>query len=149
MRVTLPGEIVVRAGGELGRAEIEATDWSLTPGRYVGVAPPEEDEDFDFEQALHDIHIELVDLNKEVAELAAKNSGELRGVGGMIAPAWVWCDLVTTAPRSAVDQRREVRAESSGRVGRPHSRRGSDPRCGLGSETADRETSTRRLAIRT
>ena len=31
------------------RTEIEAADWSITPGRYVGVAPPEEDEDFDFE----------------------------------------------------------------------------------------------------
>jgi type I restriction enzyme M protein len=34
------------------RKDIEAADWSLTPGRYVGVAPPEEDENFDFEQTL-------------------------------------------------------------------------------------------------
>ena len=27
------------------RAELTANDWSLTPGRYVGVAPEEEDED--------------------------------------------------------------------------------------------------------
>ena len=54
------------------RAEIQAADWSLTPGRYVGVAPPEEDEDFDFEQTLRDIHTELADLNKEAAALAAK-----------------------------------------------------------------------------
>jgi type I restriction enzyme M protein len=47
------------------RKEIEAADWSLTPGRYVGVAPPEEDDDFDFEQTLRDIHTELADLNKE------------------------------------------------------------------------------------
>jgi len=62
------------------RAEIEAADWSLTPGRYVGVAPPEEDADFDFEQTLRDIHTELADLNKEAAELAAKiqaNFGDL------------------------------------------------------------------------
>jgi type I restriction enzyme M protein len=52
--------------------EIEAADWSLTPGRYVGVAPPEEDEDFDFEQTLRDIHTELADLNREAAELATK-----------------------------------------------------------------------------
>jgi len=52
--------------------EIEAADWSLTPGRYVGVAPPEEDGDFDFEQTLRDIHTELADLNKEAADLAAK-----------------------------------------------------------------------------
>jgi len=31
------------------RREIEAADWSLTPGRYVGISPHEEDEDFDFE----------------------------------------------------------------------------------------------------
>jgi len=54
------------------RAAVEAADWSLTPGRYVDVAPPEEDEDFDFEQTLRDIHTELVDLNKEAAELAAR-----------------------------------------------------------------------------
>ena len=54
------------------RKDIEAADWSLTPGRYVGVAPPEEDEDFDFEQTLRDIHTELADLNKEAVELTAK-----------------------------------------------------------------------------
>jgi type I restriction enzyme M protein len=54
------------------RKAIEAADWSLTPGRYVGVAPPEEDEDFDFEQTMRDIHTELADLNKEATELAAK-----------------------------------------------------------------------------
>jgi type I restriction enzyme M protein len=54
------------------RKEIEAADWSLTPGRYVGVALSEDDEDFDFEHTLRDIHTELADLNKEAAELAAK-----------------------------------------------------------------------------
>ena len=52
--------------------DIEAADWSLTPGRYVGVAPPELDEDFDFEQTLRDIHTEIADLDKEAVELAAK-----------------------------------------------------------------------------
>ena len=62
------------------RAEIKANDWSLTPGRYVGVAPEEEDEDFDFRVALHDIHTELEDLNAEAVSLAAtikKNFEEL------------------------------------------------------------------------
>jgi type I restriction enzyme M protein len=54
------------------RKDIQNADWSLTPGRYVGVAPPEEDEGFDFEQTLRDIHTELADLNKEATELAAK-----------------------------------------------------------------------------
>lgn len=53
------------------RAEIEANDWSLTPGRYVGVAPDEEDENFDFEETLRTIHAELDDLNAEAAQLAA------------------------------------------------------------------------------
>jgi type I restriction enzyme M protein len=60
--------------------EIEANDWSLTPGRYVGVAPEEVDEDFDFEEALREIHVELEDLNAEAVELAAaikKNFEEL------------------------------------------------------------------------
>lgn len=56
----------------VSRADIEAADWSLTPGRYVGVAPPEVDEDFDFEQTLRDIHIELADLNTEAAALSAR-----------------------------------------------------------------------------
>ena len=62
------------------RPEIEANDWSLTPGRYVGVAPEEEDEDFDFEEALREIHVELEDLNAEALQLAAtikKNFAEL------------------------------------------------------------------------
>ena len=54
------------------RADIEAADWSLTPGRFVGVAPAEVDEDFDFEQTLRDIHLELADLNRESVDLAAK-----------------------------------------------------------------------------
>ena len=54
------------------RAEIEAADWSLTPGRFVGVAPAEVDEDFDFEQTLRDIHLELADLNRESVDLAAR-----------------------------------------------------------------------------
>ena len=61
-------------------ADIEAADWSLTPGRYVGVAPEEVDEDFDFEEALRDIHIELQGLNTEAVELAetiARNFEEL------------------------------------------------------------------------
>ena len=54
------------------RNEIQAHDWSLTPGRYVGVAPEEEDEDFDFEVALRSIYKDLEGLNKEAAELAAR-----------------------------------------------------------------------------
>ncbi|MGE3343901.1 MAG: N-6 DNA methylase [Vicinamibacterales bacterium] len=54
------------------RKEIQDADWSLTPGRYVGVAPAEVDEDFDFEQTLRDIHVELADLNREATGLAER-----------------------------------------------------------------------------
>lgn len=60
--------------------ELKAADWSLTPGRYVGVAPEVEDEDFDFEETLRDIHIELKGLNEEAVLLAVqiqKNFEEL------------------------------------------------------------------------
>jgi type I restriction enzyme M protein len=63
------------------RKDIEAADWSLTPGRYVGVAPPEVDEDFDFEQTLRDIHVELADLNKEAATLAKTIQENFDGLG--------------------------------------------------------------------
>ena len=56
----------------VNRAEVEEHDWSLTPGRYVGVTPEEVDEDFDFEEALRSIHIDLRDLNDEATELAAR-----------------------------------------------------------------------------
>ena len=62
------------------RAETEAHDWSLTPGRYVGVAPDKEDEGFDFEEEVRSIHISLEGLNEEAAVLAApiaRNFGEL------------------------------------------------------------------------
>jgi len=65
--VAVPGLVKM-----VDRAAIEAADWSVTPGRYVGVAPPEVDEDFDFEQTLGDIHVELADLNQEAAALAKK-----------------------------------------------------------------------------
>jgi len=60
--------------------ELAANDYSLTPGRYVGVAPEVEDEDFDFEETIKDIHFEIDILNAEAAELAetiAKNFEEL------------------------------------------------------------------------
>jgi type I restriction enzyme M protein len=56
----------------VSQPEIETADWSLTPGRYVGAAPAQIDEDFDFEQALRDIHTELVDLNRDACALATQ-----------------------------------------------------------------------------
>ncbi|WP_244433232.1 type I restriction-modification system subunit M [Bradyrhizobium japonicum] len=63
------------------RAAIKAHDWSLTPGRYVGVAPEEPDEDFDFEEALRAIHIDLKGLNEEAVELAARIAKNIEELG--------------------------------------------------------------------
>jgi type I restriction enzyme M protein len=53
----------------VSQAEIEAKDWSLSPGRYVGVDTTTDD-DFDYEARLNEIHIELEGLNEEAAALA-------------------------------------------------------------------------------
>ena len=63
------------------RAQIAAADWSLTPGRYVGVAPAEVDDDFDFEQTMRDLHVELADLDTEAATLAKKIQKNFAGLG--------------------------------------------------------------------
>ena len=74
--VAVPGLVKL-----VDRAELAANDWSLTPGRYVGVAPEEEDEDFDFESVMRDLHIELAGLNDEAAVLAAQIQGNFEGLG--------------------------------------------------------------------
>lgn len=61
--------------------DIEPNDWSLTPGRYVGVAPEEIDEDFDFEETMRGIKTELVGLNEESQELMQKIMTNLEELG--------------------------------------------------------------------
>ena len=63
------------------RAEIEVNDWSLAPGRYVGVAPEKEDEEFDFEETIRDIHFEMEDLDEEAADLAKQISQNFKDIG--------------------------------------------------------------------
>ena len=63
--VPVPGLVKV-----VSKKDIEVSDWSLTPGRYVGVVPTETDDDFDFEETIRDIHVELAGLNEEAATLA-------------------------------------------------------------------------------
>lgn len=53
----------------VSQQEIEAKDWSLSPGRYVGVDTATDD-DFDYEERLAEIHIELEGLNEEAIALA-------------------------------------------------------------------------------
>jgi type I restriction enzyme M protein len=63
----------------VSQSEIEAKDWSLSPGRYVGV-DTNIDEDFDYEERLAEIHIELEGLNDEaftLAKIISENYKEL------------------------------------------------------------------------
>lgn len=52
-----------------GCAEIAAQDWSLNPGRYVGVAPGEQSNNEDFLERLEALQEELDGLNAEAARL--------------------------------------------------------------------------------
>lgn len=66
------------------RASIAANDWSLTPGRYVGVAlgGDEDDDGEAFRERMREIHGELAELNGKATELAriiAGNFEELLG----------------------------------------------------------------------
>ena len=61
--------------------ELEKNDWSLAPGRYVGVAKEEEDENFNFEETMREIHGELADLNVEAAELAVTIARNFEALG--------------------------------------------------------------------
>ena len=53
------------------RAEIAAQDWSLNPGRYVGVAAGEQQDDEDFKLKLEALQEELEGLNVEAVRLQA------------------------------------------------------------------------------
>jgi type I restriction enzyme M protein len=65
----------------VSRKDIEGAEWSLAPGRHVGVAPKEIDEEFDFEQTLRDIHVELGDLDREAAALAVTIQDNFEALG--------------------------------------------------------------------
>jgi type I restriction enzyme M protein len=54
------------------RAEIAAQEWSLNPGRYVGVTPGQRVEDEAFKAKLEALHEELEELNTEAARLQAQ-----------------------------------------------------------------------------
>jgi type I restriction enzyme M protein len=62
------------------RKEIAAQDWSLNPGRYVGVAPGQKEEDDEFRAKLETLQEELEELNAEAVQLQsriAQNVAEL------------------------------------------------------------------------
>ena len=60
---------------------LKENDWSLTPGRYVGVAPEEEDPNFDFGEAMRAIHEELGKLNLKSDNLAKMIGENLKKLG--------------------------------------------------------------------
>ena len=52
-------------------AELKAHGWTLTPIRYVGVAPEEGEEGFDFEETFRAISIDTRKPNTDAAALVA------------------------------------------------------------------------------
>ncbi|MNF07828.1 hypothetical protein D3C80_2080890 [compost metagenome] len=68
----------------VSRATIAANDYSLTPGRYVGVALGVEDDDEGeaFRARMKEIHGELVELNDKAAELSVRISCNLEELLG-------------------------------------------------------------------
>lgn len=64
----------------VNREEVANNDYSLTAGRYVGVAP-QIDEDFDYETRMSDIKIELQELNEEAIQLAGQIQNNLTELG--------------------------------------------------------------------
>ena len=73
LTVRFPGGVYADVEGlckVVTQKEIEAKDWSLSPGRYVGVESSADD-DFDYEERLGEIHIELEGLNEEAIALVS------------------------------------------------------------------------------
>jgi type I restriction enzyme M protein len=64
----------------VSKEEIAANDYSLTAGRYVGIAP-QIDEDFDYEERMREIKIELQSLNEEAMALAEQIQINLNELG--------------------------------------------------------------------
>lgn len=62
--------------------EIAANDYSLTPGRYVGVAATAAEDEDDFVEKLREIHDELAELNDKAVELAARIASNFEGLLG-------------------------------------------------------------------
>jgi len=62
--------------------EVAANDYSLTPGRYVGVAAAAEDDEDDFAETLRGIHAELAELNDKAVELAGRIAGNFEELLG-------------------------------------------------------------------
>jgi type I restriction enzyme M protein len=62
------------------RAEIAAQDWSLNPGRYVGVAPGEQPDDEEFRIKLEGLQEELEILHADAARLQGQIAQNVAGL---------------------------------------------------------------------
>ncbi|MGQ3053084.1 MAG: N-6 DNA methylase [Roseateles sp.] len=62
--------------------EIAANDYSLTPGRYVGVAAAAAEGEDGFVEKLREIHDELAELNDKAVELAGRIAGNFEELLG-------------------------------------------------------------------
>ena len=62
--------------------DIATNDYSLTPGRYVGVAAVAKDDEDDFAETLRGIHAELTELNDKAVELAGRIAGNFEELLG-------------------------------------------------------------------
>ena len=56
----------------VARADITANDYSLSPGRYVGVTATLDDDEDDFQERLAEIHTELEEWNEKTVLLAER-----------------------------------------------------------------------------
>jgi type I restriction enzyme M protein len=65
----------------VNRSEVKTNDYSLTAGRYVGIAPIEEEEGFDFDERMAEIKQELHSLNKDAVDLAQQIQIDLTELG--------------------------------------------------------------------
>ncbi len=63
----------------VSQSEIESNDFSLTPGRYVGVAP-QIDDGFDYEARLREIHSEFEGLSAEATTLSSRIMENIKGL---------------------------------------------------------------------
>lgn len=81
LKETFPKEVYEDVAGlckVAAIADIEGQGWSLNPGRYVGVAVNGDDEDFDFQVRMEELHEELELLNVEAHELEDRIAENMR-----------------------------------------------------------------------
>jgi type I restriction enzyme M protein len=64
----------------VSRQEIEAKDWSLSPGRYVDVAPGHAHDDEVFKAKLETLQEELEALNAQAVQLQAQIAENVAGL---------------------------------------------------------------------